>query len=85
MTNNAYANFASVIADIAVFCEFTNEDLLNEDTAVEIMEQLAFRLGDLNYADKANLTTQLEQQSSAYSEKTTAEFVRGLPETLGLI
>ena len=85
MTTNVYASFASVVADIAVFCEFTNADLLNEDTAVGMMEQLAFRLGDLNDADKANLAAQLERLSFDYSEKRNADFVRGLPEALGLI
>jgi hypothetical protein len=85
MTTNVYASFASVAADIAVFCEFTNADLLSEDAGVGMMEQLAFRLGDLNDADKANLAAQLEQLSFEYSEKKTADFVRGLPEALGLI
>lgn len=85
MTSNVYAGFASVVADIAVFCEFTNAHLLNEDTAVEMMEQLTFRLCDLSDADKANLTVQLERLSVEYSEKNKADFVRGLPEALGLI
>ena len=85
MTTNTYASFAGVVADIAVFCEFTNADLLNEDTAVGMMEQLAFRLGDLNDTDKANLAAQLVRLSFESSEKKNADFVRGLPESLGLI
>lgn len=85
MTINVYAGFASVVADIAVFCEFTNAQLLDEDTAVEMMEQLAFRLSALNDADKADLTAQLERLSVEYSEKNKADFVQGLPEALGLI
>ena len=85
MTTNIYASFAGAVADIVVFCEFTNADLLSEDTGVGMMERLAFRLRDLNDADKANLAVQLERLSLEYSEKKTADFVRGLPESLGLI
>lgn len=85
MTADTYVSFASVVADIAVFCEFTDADQLGEDTAVGMMEQLAFRLGDLNDADKADLAAQLERLSFEYSEKKIADFVRGLPEALGLI
>lgn len=85
MTTNTCVSFASVVADIAVFCEFTDADQLDEDTAVGMMEQLAFRLGDLNDADKADLAAQLERLSFEYSEKKIADFVRGLPEAFGLI
>jgi hypothetical protein len=85
MTANVYAIFARVVADIAVFCESTNADLLNEDIAVGVMEQLAFRLADLNDADKAKLAIQLEKVSFEYSEKKHADFVQGLPEALGFI
>ena len=84
MTTDAYASFAGIVADIAVFCEFSNADLLNEDTAVEIMEQLAFRLGGLDREDKANLAAQLQRLSFEYSEEKNADFVRALPEALGL-
>jgi len=39
-----------------------------------MMEQLAFRLGDLNGADKTNLATQLERLSFEYSEKKECSF-----------
>jgi hypothetical protein len=85
MKSDVYESFASVVADVAVFCEFTDADLLNEDTAVGMMEQLAFRLGDLDDADKANLAAQLERLSVEYRDGKNADFVRGLPEALGLI
>ncbi|WP_323144376.1 hypothetical protein [Massilia phyllosphaerae] len=85
MTTNVYTSFANIVADIAVFCEFTSAGMLNEDTAVGMMEQLAFRLSDLNDTDKARLAARLVHLSFESSEKKNTDFVRGLPDSLGLI
>lgn len=84
MTINAHAILAKIVADIAIFCEFTNDDLLNEDTAVEMLDQLAFRLKDLDTVGKADIAAQFERLSFDYHEEKIADFVRGLPESLGI-
>lgn len=84
MTINAHAILAKIVADIAIFCEFTSDDLLNEDTAVEMLEQLAFRLKDLGTVDKADIAAQFERLSFDYPDEKIADFVRGLPESLGI-
>jgi hypothetical protein len=84
MTISTRTIFAKIVADIAIFCEFTNDDLLNEDTAVEMLEELAFRLKDLGTVDKAHIAAQFEQLSFDYPEEKIADYVRGLPESLGI-
>lgn len=84
MTIDEHTILAKIVVDIAIFCEFTNDDLLNEDTAVEMLEQLAFRLKELDTVDKADITAQLERLSLDYPREKIADFVRGLPESLGI-
>lgn len=84
MTIDEHTILAKIVVDIAIFCEFTNDDLLNEDTAVEMLEQLAFRLKELDTVDKADITAQFERLSLDYPQEKIADFVRGLPESLGI-
>ena len=84
MTIDEHTILAKIVVDIAIFCEFTNDDLLNEDTAVEMLEQLAFRLKELDTVDKADITAQFERLNLDYPQEKIADFVRGLPESLGI-
>jgi hypothetical protein len=84
MTIDEHTILAKIVIDIAIFCEFTNDDLLNEDTAVEMLQQLAFRLKELDTVDKADITAQFERLSLDYPQEKIADFVRGLPESLGI-
>jgi hypothetical protein len=84
MTIDEHTILAKIVVDIAIFCEFTNDDLLSEDTAVEMLEQLAFRLKELDIVDKADITAQFERLSLDYPQEKIADFVRGLPESLGI-
>lgn len=84
MTIEDHTILAKIVVDIAIFCEFTNDDLLNEDTAVEVLEQLAFRLKDLDTVEKADIADQFERLSLDYPQEKIADFVRGLSESLGI-
>lgn len=44
-----------VLADVAIFLEFTNEDLLNPDVAIEVMEQLSAKLQLMSLEEKSSL------------------------------
>ncbi len=85
MKESIALNLAKIVLDVCMFCEFTDAELLDEDLAVEMMEQLAGRLHDLNETDKAALVAQFERLSLSYDESEKAEFARGLPDSLGLL
>lgn len=84
MNNLMSLILATIVADVALFCEFTSEDLLDEDAAIEMMEQLSSRLNALEDSDKANLASQFESLSGACSNGKHTEFIRGLPASLGI-
>jgi len=77
--------FAAVVIDVAVLCEFTGPDLLDEDTAVPMLEGLASRLGDMDDAERAGLAAEFTELSHQYTRSDIADFVRGLPHSLGLV
>jgi len=76
-------HLVKAIVDIALFLEYTNSELLDEDTAVEAMEQLAAELQQMAEGDKQQLTKQIVGFSTSY-EQPQSQFVEGLPEALGL-
>lgn len=82
MNNNI--KLVKVIADLAVFLEFTSEDLLNPDIAIEAMEQMAAELQLLDEKDKLELVKTFHLLSKEYNGNL-GEYVRELPESLGLI
>lgn len=77
------SHLVKAIVDMAVFLEYTNSELLDEDTAVEAMEQLAAELQQMAEGDQQQLAKQIVRFSSSY-ERPQSEFVEGLPEAFGL-
>ncbi|MEO7688803.1 MAG: hypothetical protein ABIS51_05915 [Sphingomonas sp.] len=80
---NIDEHLVKVIADLTIFLEYTNSDLLNEDAAVEAMEQLAGELQQMSEDAQQQLAKQLVALASSYNQPQR-EFVEGLPEALGL-
>jgi len=72
------------IAEVAVFLEFSGEDAINPDAAVQMLEQLASTLQIMDSINESSLCSLFENIAGAYSGKQ-AEFVESLGETLGLI
>lgn len=83
MSNSSEVKLVKVIADLAVFLEFTSEELLDSDSAVEAMEQMAAELQSMDDKERENLTSIFIELSDEY-EGEKSEYVRGLPECLGL-
>ncbi|MEA9491090.1 hypothetical protein [Xanthomonas campestris] len=75
--------FAKVIADFCNFLEFSDAKIVDQDAAVQMMEQLAFELQKLPDIDKDLLCSDLVSASLMY-EGEVADFVRDLPSSLGL-
>lgn len=72
-----------VIADMAIFLEFTDEHSLNPDAAVEIMESIAAELQLLTDDEKARVIESFENIAKTY-HGGEASFVEALPDMLGL-
>lgn len=82
MNNNI--KLVKVIVDLAVFLEFTNEDLLDPDLAVEALEQMASELQLMDGQDRNDLANTFRSISKEYTGDKS-EYVRELPESLGVI
>ena len=77
------SHLVKAIVDMAVFFEYTNSELLNEDAAVEAMEQLAAELQQMDERNQQQLSQQIVAFASQY-EQPQRDFVAGLPDALGL-
>ncbi|RCS56428.1 hypothetical protein [Parvibium lacunae] len=84
MKNSISYHLAKAIADIAIFLEFTNEKLLDQDTSIEAMEQLAMELQLMEDDDRRSFGLLLKKLSAEYKDSRKAQFVENLPESLGL-
>lgn len=80
---NMDSHLVKAIVDMAVFFEYTNSELLNEDAAVEAMEQLAAELQQMDERNQQQLSQQIVAFASQY-EQPQRDFVAGLPDALGL-
>jgi hypothetical protein len=76
-------NLAKAIANIAIFLEFSNEDLINEDASVEAMEQLAADLQAMDDPSRAALSKAFKEIAGSYDGESAA-FVAELPEAFGI-
>ena len=84
MSKNSEVKLAKIVADLAIFLEFTSEELLDPDAAVEAMEQIAAELQLLGDEERNNLAKIFIDLSNGY-QGDKSEYVRDFPESLGLI
>ena len=84
MSKNSNIKLIKIIADLAIFLEFTSEERLDADTAVEMMEQMAAELQLLDAEDRQDIVRDFLVISAEYTGDKS-EFVKELPESLGLI
>lgn len=84
MSKNSEVKLVKVIADLAIFLEFTSEEQLDPDAAVNAMEQIAAELQLLNDQEKENLVNIFIELSNEYKGDKSG-YVRELPESLGLV
>ena len=76
-------HLVKAIVDIAFFLEYSGPEILDQDVAVEAMEQLADELLQMTDSDQKQLAQQIIECATLY-EEADRDFVRGLPEALGL-
>ena len=84
MLKNSSVRLVKIIADLAIFLEFTSEDQLDPDTAVEMMEQMASELQLLNDDDRSEVVQFFLEISREYTGDK-CNFIKDLPESFGLI
>ena len=74
---------AVAIANMAIFCEFCSPELLDEDTAIQAMEQLGSDLHALDENSRRELANSLRLIATRY-EGETREFVENMPDAFGI-
>lgn len=84
MSKNSSAKLVKIIANLAIFLEFTNERQLDPDLAVKMMEQMAAELQSLNDDDRDDIKKIFQDISREYTGDK-CEFIKKLPESFGLI
>jgi hypothetical protein len=68
LSKNSEVKLAKIVADLAIFLEFTSEELLDPDAAVEAMEQIAAELQLLGDEERNNLAKIFIDLSNGYQE-----------------
>lgn len=81
---NKDMQLVKIIADLAVFLEFTDEALLDPDLAVQALEQVAAGLQLMDNHQRNEIANTLKDLSKQYTGDKE-EYIRSLPESLGLI
>lgn len=84
MSQKIDKHVAQAIVEFAVFLEFSGEEAINPDAAVQALEQLASTLQMSDSETKSSLCSQFENIAMEYSDEQAA-FVESLGEALGLI
>jgi hypothetical protein len=73
-----------VIAQLAIFLEFTTEDVLEVQAAVQQQEDMAFRLQQLTAAERTEFIRLLHQVADEWPNDSERAYLRSLPELLGI-
>ncbi|WP_223495043.1 hypothetical protein [Stenotrophomonas indicatrix] len=84
MSHDINKHVARAIVELAVFLEFSGEDALHPDAAMQGLEQLASTLQMMDLDSRSSLCSLFKIIATEYSNEQ-AEFVDSLGEALGLI
>lgn len=71
------------IADIAIAIEFTDENLINPDVAIEMQESIAGTLQSLDEVNRKDIADIFESISTHYNGEIE-KYVRSLPVNYGI-
>jgi hypothetical protein len=72
------------LVDAFLFLECSGEDEVNPDSAVRCMENMSSSLLTLGHSDQIALRSHLEKIADDAQERSYSEFVRALPDMIGL-
>ncbi len=79
-TVTMYQHLVKALVDTLIFIEFS--DAIHEDDSVKLEEQIANELQQMSQDNRLELMSILKSIADQYGDKT--DFVKNLPETLGL-
>lgn len=82
-SNEIYNCLLKSLVDLLIFLEFSNDDDLNPDVAIQVMEQLSARFLNLSETEKSQLLSEIVQLSTEFSGEK-ADFIMDIGESLGL-
>lgn len=81
----SFKKMARVIAEIVVFLEFSEEHIINSDSAISLLERISFGLAEMSDSEREELNNIFIEISSDYPEGETRKFVRDLGHNLGFL
>ncbi|MET4680772.1 hypothetical protein [Stenotrophomonas rhizophila] len=84
MSKEIDQHIVRAIVELAVFLEFSSENTIRPDAAMQALEQLASTLQMMSPETKSSLCSHLEDIALGYSDEQ-AQFVESLGGALGLI
>ncbi|HDS1678078.1 hypothetical protein [Stenotrophomonas forensis] len=84
MSQEIDKHVARALVDLAIFLEFSADDVVDPDAAIQRLEQLALTLQMMDLESRSSLCSQFRSIAVDYSDEQ-AGFVESLGEALGLI
>jgi len=84
MDINFEYHLIKAIVNLAVFLEFTDDELLDQDSAINAMEQLAAEMQMISKDDRDKLTQHIIVIADSYEDVKIKQFIIRLPDSLGL-
>lgn len=73
-----------ILIDTFIFLEFSDDEIINEDTSIELMEQISSDLQCMDDENRKYLAMKIKEMSILYGEDKR-DFVRDLPNSINLI
>ena len=83
MSQNLIEKITKCLVDTFVFLETSSEEIVNEDSAIEMLEQLGADIQSLDEMSKKQLNKQILIISSEYP-KNLGDIIKKMPENLGI-
>lgn len=73
------------LIDVIVFLEFSDEQEVGLDTAVNVLEDITASLANLSEEEKEEFMRVAEEYAVSFSNSDTQDFIRSREKLLGLI
>ncbi len=80
-----YELFMEAVVDALLFIDFSGPETVNEDSAVQIMEQIVATLQKLSPTDKDQFLSYLNRRASQAEGEKERRWLETLAEDMGLI
>jgi hypothetical protein len=78
------SHLIKIILDIAIFLEFSNEDIINDDSAIQMMESIAYELQKMEESHKNDFIKKINELANEYKDEQKV-FVQTFAYNYGLI